>query len=161
MPSATKFATLQEHKFRAANINSYHQRKTFWEIFATFNFFIVLLAAQINRKIESDIDFSGTCDQVNTLRVTAKMTARHRVSVFVSLFFSFKVYKVRQEMFEFNTKITIDSAKSKIDLIDQGPVSRKSRNFTGHFRVSQFPLYLKNGEDLSRQTSQLFFFLLP
>ena len=44
---------------------------------------------------------------------------------------------------------------------DQGPVSRKSRNFTGHFRVSQFPLYLKNGEDLSRQTLQLFFFLLP
>ena len=42
----------------------------------------------------------------------------------------------------------------------QGPVSRKSRNFTGHFRVSQFPLYLKNGEDLSCQASQLFFFLL-
>ena len=36
----------------------------------------------------------------------------------------------------------------------QGPVSRRSRNFTGHFRVSQFPLYLKNGEDLSDQTSQ-------
>ena len=43
----------------------------------------------------------------------------------------------------------------------QGPVSRKSRNFTGHFRVTQFPLYLKNGEDLSRQTSQSFFFYLP
>ena len=42
-----------------------------------------------------------------------------------------------------------------------GPVSRKSRNFTGHFRVSQFPLFLKNGEDLSRQTLQLFRFLLP
>ena len=41
-----------------------------------------------------------------------------------------------------------------------GPVSRKSRNFTGHFRMSQFPLYLKNREDLRRQTSQLFFFLL-
>ena len=39
------------------------------------------------------------------------------------------------------------------------PVSRKSRNFTGHFRVTQFPLYLKNGEDLSRKTSQSFFFL--
>ena len=35
-----------------------------------------------------------------------------------------------------------------------GPVSRKSRNFSGHFRVPQFLLYLKNGEDLSRQTSQ-------
>ena len=44
---------------------------------------------------------------------------------------------------------------------NQRPVSRKSRNFTGHFRVSQFPLYLKNGEDLSHQTSQSFFFLLP
>ena len=40
-----------------------------------------------------------------------------------------------------------------------GPVSRKSRNLTGHFRVWQFPLYLKNREDLSRNTSQLF--LLP
>ena len=30
----------------------------------------------------------------------------------------------------------------------------------GSFRVSQFPLYLKNGEDLSRQTSQSFCFLL-
>ena len=27
--------------------------------------------------------------------------------------------------------------------------------------MSQFPLYLKNGEDLSCQTSQSFFFLLP
>ena len=33
-----------------------------------------------------------------------------------------------------------------------GPVSRKSRSFTDYFRVSQFPLYPKNGEDLSRQT---------
>ena len=46
-------------------------------------------------------------------------------------------------------------------LVFQGPVSQKSRNFTGHFRVSQFLLYLKNGDDLIRQTSQLFFFLLP
>ena len=30
-----------------------------------------------------------------------------------------------------------------------------------HFRESQFPLYLNNGEDLSHQTSQSFFFLLP
>ena len=42
-----------------------------------------------------------------------------------------------------------------------GSVPRKSRNFTNHFWVKQFPLYLKNGEDLSRQTSQPFFFLLP
>ena len=41
------------------NIKSYHQRKTFWEIFAQLNFVIVLLAAQVNRKIESDIEFSA------------------------------------------------------------------------------------------------------
>ena len=32
--------------------------------FATFNFCIVLLAAQVNRKIESDIEFSGRRDQI-------------------------------------------------------------------------------------------------
>ena len=38
---------------------------------------------------------------------------------------------------------------------DQGPVSRKSRNVTGHIRVSQFSLNLKNGEDFkTRQTSR-------
>ena len=47
------------------------------------------------------------------------------------------------------------------NLSEQGPVSRKSRNFTGHFRMSQFPMYLKNGQDWSRQTSQSFCFLLP
>ena len=31
----------------------------FWESFTTFNFVILLLAAQINRKIESDIEFNG------------------------------------------------------------------------------------------------------
>ena len=43
----------------------------------------------------------------------------------------------------------------------QGAVSRKSRNFMGHFRGSQFLLQLKNGEHLICQTSQLIFFLLP
>ena len=43
---------------------------------------------------------------------------------------------------------------------DLRPVSQKSRNFTGYFRVSQFPLYLKNGKDLSRQTPQSVRFLL-
>ena len=37
--------------------------KTFWEIFAAFNFSFVLLAAQVNRKIKSGIKFSGRCDQ--------------------------------------------------------------------------------------------------
>ena len=56
--------------------------------------------------------------------------------------------------------MTMVSGKSSLDTV-QGPVSRKSQNFRAHFRVSQFPLYLKNGEDLNRQTSQTFCFLLP
>ena len=36
----------------------YDQRQKNWEIFARFNFVIVFLAAQVNRKIESDIEFS-------------------------------------------------------------------------------------------------------
>ena len=47
------------------------------------------------------------------------------------------------------------------DLKYQGSLSRKSRNFTDHFWVSQCPLCLKNGEDLISQTSHLFFLLLP
>ena len=39
-------------------------------------------------------------------------------------------------------------------LIVQGPVSQKSRNFSGQYRVPQFPLYLRNAEVLSLQTSQ-------
>ena len=46
--------------------------KKFWTIFATFNFVIVLLAAQVNRKIESDIEFSGRRDQVTTACLLAK-----------------------------------------------------------------------------------------
>ena len=34
------------------------------EILATFNLSIVFLAAQVNRKIESDADLSGRYDQV-------------------------------------------------------------------------------------------------
>ena len=52
---------------------SYHQRKTFWEIFATFNFVLVILAAQVNRKIESDFAFSGRRDQVTTACLLAKL----------------------------------------------------------------------------------------
>ena len=53
-------------------MKSYHQRKTFWDIFATFNFVIVLLAAQVNRKIESNIEFSGRRDQVTAACLLAK-----------------------------------------------------------------------------------------
>ena len=42
-----------------------------------------------------------------------------------------------------------------------GACFSKSRNFTGQVRVSQYPLYFKNGEDLSHQTSHPFTFLLP
>ena len=44
--------------------------------------------------------------------------------------------------------------------IDQGPVSQKSRNFSGLFRVPQFPLYLRNAEVLSHQTSKFSYFFL-
>ena len=37
---------------------------------------------------------------------------------------------------------------------DQCPVSQKSRKFSGLFRVPQFPLYLRNAEVPSHQTSQ-------
>ena len=47
------------------------------------------------------------------------------------------------------------------NLRDQRPVSQKSRNFTGHSRVSKFPFYLKNGEDLNGQALRSIFFLLP
>ena len=53
-------------------VKSYHQRKQVWEIFATFNFVIVLLAAQVNRKIESDIELSGRRDQVTAACLLAK-----------------------------------------------------------------------------------------
>ena len=41
-----------------------------------------------------------------------------------------------------------------------GPVSQKSRNFSGLFRVPQFLLYLRNTEVLGLQTSQSSFFFL-
>ena len=56
MPSATKFATSKQHKFCAANIKKFASAKN---IFATFDFSIVLLAAQVNSKIESETVFCG------------------------------------------------------------------------------------------------------
>ena len=53
-------------------MKTYHQRKAFCEIFATFKFVIVPLAAQVNRKIESDIEFSGRRDQATTACLLAK-----------------------------------------------------------------------------------------
>ena len=45
-------------------------------------------------------------------------------------------------------------------VVIQGPVCRKSRNFSGLFWVPQFPLYLRNTEVLSHQTSQSSWFFL-
>ena len=64
-----------------------------------FNFSIVLLAAQVNRKIESEIEFSGRRFHV-TLRVYSrnkghicvKMMASHRILVFLVWFFLFQVF---------------------------------------------------------------------
>ena len=47
-----------------------------------------------------------------------------------------------------------------IGILNRDPFLESSETLRAILRVSQFPLYLKNGEDLSRQTSQLFFFLL-
>ena len=63
----------QQQNLRHENIlNREYQKlssaKNILEIFAMFNFTIVLLAAQVNRKIESDVDFSGRRGQVS-LRV--------------------------------------------------------------------------------------------
>ena len=66
LPSSTKF--VEDHKFCAANI-SYHQRKTFWEIFATFNFAIVFLVVQVkSQKSKVTSILAAACNQV-TLRV--------------------------------------------------------------------------------------------
>ena len=43
---------------------------------------------------------------------------------------------------------------------DLGPVSQKSRKFSGLLRVPQFPLYLRDAEVLSPQTSQSSWFFL-
>ena len=56
---SNKICDMKQHKFCAANVKIYHERKNILGDFNTFNFCIVLLAAQINRKRESDTDFSG------------------------------------------------------------------------------------------------------
>ena len=48
--------------------------------------------------------------------------------------------------YEFQIRVTKPEAR--------GPVSRKSRNFSGSFRVSEFLIYLWNTEVLSHKTSQ-------
>ena len=104
------------------NIKSYHQRKIFWEIFATFNFCVVLLAAQINCKIESDIDFSETKDTF-----CEKMTARRRVFVLFCFFFLSIVTKFDKKCANSTqrslSRLTIVSAKSKIHSLRRGYLS--------------------------------------
>ena len=100
-----------------------------------FNFSIVLLAAQVNGKIESDIEFSMRRDQFtlhvyspNKGYICVKMMARHQVFVFVGLFFflSFEsVLKIDKKcanshkdhnysIAQLLRLLTIVSAKSKI-----------------------------------------------
>ena len=43
---------------------------------------------------------------------------------------------------------------------DQAPVSQMSRNFSGILQVPQFPLYLRNAEVVSHQSSQSSWFFL-
>ena len=52
----------------------YKKRQTLWESFPTFNFVILLLVAQINRKIDCDIEFSERRDQVYLRNSEASMS---------------------------------------------------------------------------------------
>ena len=52
------------------------------------------------------------------------------------------------------TYLAIWLANLPLSIRVQEPVSQKSRNFAALFRVPQFPLYLRNAEVLSNQTSQ-------
>ena len=88
--------------------------KEYWEIFAKSNFSIVLLVAQVNRKIESDTDppFIKLPCVLLTTRETkdTSLTEGWQDTGFVFMlvcFFAFKFYKVPQEMCESNTKVTI------------------------------------------------------
>ena len=86
--------------------------------------------------------------------MVAKTTAK--VRFFISLVKAMEVNYFTVTCFE--TSFWVDYGLIKLGVGDLGPISRKSRNFTGHLRVIHFPRYLKNGEDLSRQTSQTCFF---
>ena len=84
---------------RVLNVNI--SEKHFGKFFASFNFSIVLLAAQVNREIESDIIVSGRRDQVtshvysrNKGYICVKMMARLRVFAFVGSFFLSSVLKI-------------------------------------------------------------------
>ena len=48
-----------------------------------------------------------------------------------------------------------------VKISDKGPVSRRSRNFSGLFRVTQFSLYFQNKGVSRHETLQLFLFLFP
>ena len=82
------------------------------------NFVIVLLGAQVNRKIESDIEFSGRRDQV-TVKHLCQMMARYRVLVFVSFLLLSSVIKFDKKCANSTQRSqslrwTIAPAKSKI-----------------------------------------------
>ena len=53
-----------------------------------------------------------------------------------------------------------EERRKRLQTNPRGPVSQKSRNFSGLFRVPQFPSYLRNAEVLSLQTSQSSWFFL-
>ena len=57
---------------------------------------------------------------------------------------------------DFSTSLQEFSLCFAVFLSQQGPVSKKSRNISGLFRLPKFPLYFRNAEVLSHQTSQSF-----
>ena len=89
--------------------------------FCYVQFSIVLLAAQVNRNsnrfqrplvikfpcVLLTIATHETKDTSETLGLMARQWVFLFLSLFFCLFFSFECYKVRQEIGEFNTKITI------------------------------------------------------
>ena len=136
------------------------------EIFATFNFSI---AAQVNRKIEGDIEFSERHDQVNQLHVYSrnkgyicvKMMARHRVFVNVSFFILFlcfffsivlkidkKCANSTQTTIAQLLRLTIVSAKSKIYSPRRGYLS--PGHHQGHNLLPILGLILLNSSTLPR-----------
>ena len=62
------FVLILNREYKKVTIREKH----FGRFFATFNFVIVLLVAQVNSKNESDIEFSGRRDQVTAACLLAK-----------------------------------------------------------------------------------------
>ena len=103
LPSATTVAAWKQHKSWTANIKNYHQRKTFREIFAKFNFSIVFSGAQVKK---SEVSSNSAGAVIKLPCVFIRETKDASVSkwwqdnaflfLLVWFFFPFRCYKVWQ-----------------------------------------------------------------